>query len=64
MRGGEDVLFYQEGAVPSGGVGGDSKDGRGKDNRIRGSVGPTLDANSFLVPAKSSKRSGFSRERI
>ncbi len=41
MRGGEDVLFYQEGAVPSGGVGGDSKDGRGKDNRIRGSVSPT-----------------------
>ena len=31
MRGGEDVLFYQEGAVPSGGVGGDGEDGRGRD---------------------------------
>ena len=64
MRGVEDVLFYQEGAVPSGGVGEDGEDGLGKDNRGRGAVSPSLDANSFLVPAKSSRRSGFSHERI
>ncbi len=58
------VLFYQEGVVPSGGVGGDGEDGCGKDNCGRGAVSPGLGVNSFLLPGKCSGRRGLSCEEL